>query len=39
MIGFHVVNLLVPTDPEKFELSTPSGKWEFERSADFDRSR
>ena len=39
MIGFHVVNLLVPTAPEKFELSTPRGKWKIERSADFDKRR
>lgn len=37
MLSFYVVNLLIPGDPLKIDLSLPSGIWTLERHPDFIR--
>lgn len=37
MLSFYVVNLLIPGDPLKIDLSLPSGTWTLERHPDFIR--
>lgn len=39
MMSFFVVNLLIPADPEGVELSVPSGRWTFERFAEYEKSK
>lgn len=39
MIGFWIVNLLVPGEPEELEIVTPSGTWRLERAAFYGRSK
>ncbi|MHC2633947.1 hypothetical protein ACVME5_006630 [Bradyrhizobium liaoningense] len=39
MIGFWVVNLLIPGEPEALDINTPSGTWRLERAAFYDRSK
>lgn len=36
MLGFWLVNMIVPGDPEKASITTSSGKWFIQRSANFD---
>lgn len=35
MLGFWLVNMLVPDDPEEVSITTSSGEWFFQRSAEF----
>jgi hypothetical protein len=35
VLSFHVVNLLIPDDPEGIELTLPSGTWTLERHPQF----
>jgi hypothetical protein len=39
MLSFHVTNLLVPGDPNKINLTLPSGTWTLERQPNFDQSK
>ncbi len=35
MLGFWLINLIVPDDPDKAIITTSSGEWFFEKSHDF----
>jgi hypothetical protein len=35
LLSFHVVNLLIPGDPEKIDLILPSGTWRLEQHPSF----
>lgn len=35
MIGFWVINLIIPGDPKEAKITSPSGQWFFERSSDY----
>jgi len=35
MIGFRVVNLLIPEEPQTLYVRTPSGTWELEKVHDY----
>lgn len=37
MIGFWLVNLIVPNDPSSFVIKTPAGKWSLLKSTNFDK--
>lgn len=39
MIGFWLVNLLIPGDPDEFIINTPTGKWSLEKSAKFQEAK
>ena len=39
MIGFWLVNLLIPGDPDALTISTSSGEWQFEKCANFHQSK
>lgn len=39
MIGFMVVNLLIPNDPDQLNLNTLSGSWEINKYANFTESK
>ncbi len=39
MIGFRVVNLLIPNEPDKFKLATASGVWEFDKEFDYPKHK
>ena len=39
MLGFWLVNMIIPGDPEKASISTSSGEWFFQRSAEFDKCK
>jgi hypothetical protein len=39
VIGFWIVNLLIPEEPEALDIATPSGTWRLERAAFYDRSK
>ena len=38
MIGFWVVNLLIPEEPDEVRIGTPSGEWLIDKYADYDKS-
>ena len=39
MLGFWLVNMIVPGDPEEASITTTSGEWLFRRSNDFAKCR
>lgn len=39
MIGFWVVNLLIPGEPDNCRIGTPSGGWDLEKSANYSQSK
>lgn len=39
MIGFWVVNLLIPDDPDELNIQALSGKWELSKFAKYDESK
>lgn len=39
MIGFWVVNLLIPEDPDELNIQTISGNWELSKLAKYDESK
>lgn len=39
MIGFWLVNMIVPNDPEEASISTSSGKWFLKRNVEFDKCK
>lgn len=39
MIGFWVVNLLIPGEPDNCKINTSSGGWDFEKSANYSQSK
>jgi hypothetical protein len=38
MMSFFVVNLLIPTEPSKVDIRTPSGTWKLEQFPDYAKS-
>lgn len=39
MIGFWVVNLLIPGEPDSCRISTSAGGWDLEKSANYSQSK
>lgn len=39
MIGFWVVNLLIPGEPDNCKISTSSGDWNLEKSTNYSQSK
>ena len=35
MLGFWLINMIIPGDPEKAIITTSSGQWFLQRSVDF----
>ena len=38
MIGFWVVNLLIPEEPKEVRITTPSGEWLIDKNDFYDKS-
>ena len=38
-LGHRLCNLLVPDEPNSFDLSTPTGTWKFQRSMNYSQSK
>jgi hypothetical protein len=38
MIGFWVINLLVPEEPKEVTIGTPTGDWLIDKNAFYDKS-
>jgi hypothetical protein len=39
MIGFRVVNLLIPDDPDELKVTTATGVWKFDKEFDYHKHK